>query len=236
MTLFLRVFALLALLGTAFSYTGVDLSQPCSTSGFSCMKSNGVSFAIVRVYQSNGKVDPNGANTINAAWAGGMSHVDGYIFPCFSCGNPEGQMDAAINSLGAANLKHIPRTPGTNDTMEIKPEELGTSYGMLWLDIEGTSYWGSDPAANVNFISAMAAEGQRRGISLGVYTSASQWNPITGGSTILGNLPLWYPHYESPPNPSYSDWKPFGGWSSPAIKQYSNTETLCGCGVDRNFY
>ena len=226
-----------ALFGAISSaYQGVDLSQPCSSSGFSCLKSNGVSFAVVRVFQSNGKPDPNGPATISSAWAGGMSHVDGYIFPCFSCGNPAGQMDAAINSLGLAGLKHYPRSPGQNDTVAIKPEELGTSYGMLWLDIEGTQYWGSDQAANTAFIQAMADEGTKRGVKLGVYTSASQWTPITGNAKILGSLPLWYPHYESPPNPSYSDFKPFGAWSSPAIKQYQGSHTLCGCGIDSNFY
>ena len=232
--LFVLLVTLVAALATA--YTGVDLSQPCSSSGFSCMKSNGVSFAVVRVYQSNGKVDPNGAATISAAWAGGMSHVDGYIFPCFSCGNPAGQMDAAINGLHSAGLKHVPRLHGQNDTVAIKPEELGTSYGMLWLDIEGTQYWGSDQAANVNFIQAMADEGKKKGVTLGVYTSQSQWTPITGNAKILGDLPLWYPHYQSPPQPNYSDFVPFGAWSKPAIKQYEGSHTLCGCGIDSNYY
>ena len=56
------------------------------------MKSYGYSFAIVRVYQSNGVCDPNGPATINDAWTGGMSYVDGYIFPCYSCGNPAKQV------------------------------------------------------------------------------------------------------------------------------------------------
>ena len=222
----------------AFSsaYQGVDLSQPCPSSGFSCMKSSGISFAIVRVFCSTGKVDQNGPATISAAWAGGMSHVDGYIFPCFSCGNPAGQMDQAINNLRSAGLKHIARSPGQNDTVAIKPEELGTSYGMLWLDIEGTQYWGSDQQANTAFIQAMADEGHKQGVTLGVYTSASQWGPITGNAKVLGELPLWYPHYESPPNPSYSDFKPFGAWSKPAIKQFQGSHTLCSCGVDSNVY
>lgn len=232
-------FILLFILAITFiphvsSTKGVDLSQPCSSSGFSCMKNSGYSFAVVRVYQSNGKVDPNGAATISSAWSGGMSHVDGYIFPCFSCGDPAGQMDAAINGLASAKLSHIPRMLGTNETVAVKQEELGASYGMLWLDIEGTQYWSSNQQSNVNFIQAMADEGAKRGISIGVYTSNSQWSPITGNSKILGNLPLWYAHYDN--NPSYSDFVPFGGWSKPAIKQYEGTQSLCGCGVDYNYY
>ena len=32
-----------------------------------------------------GQPDPNGPANINDAWNGGMSYVDGYIFPCYSC-------------------------------------------------------------------------------------------------------------------------------------------------------
>jgi hypothetical protein len=41
---------------------------------------------------SNGRCDSNGPANINDAWNGGMAHVDGYIFPCYSCGNPAGQV------------------------------------------------------------------------------------------------------------------------------------------------
>jgi hypothetical protein len=76
-----------------YATTGVDVSQATSQSSFSCMKGNyGYNFAIVRVYQSSGKCDPNGPTTMKNAWNGGMAHVDGYIFPCYSCGNPKKQV------------------------------------------------------------------------------------------------------------------------------------------------
>jgi hypothetical protein len=56
---------------------GVDVSQRTYTSNWSCMVDNGKSFGIVRVYQSNGVADPNGPASINDAWSGGMSYVDG---------------------------------------------------------------------------------------------------------------------------------------------------------------
>lgn len=85
-----------ALFSSAFATYGVDVSQATSSSSFSCMKSNGYSFAIIRVYQSSGKNDPNGPTTIANAWAGGMNNVDGYIFPCYSCGNPAGQVKLVV--------------------------------------------------------------------------------------------------------------------------------------------
>lgn len=66
-----------AALGVASATGGVDVSQRTHKDTWSCMKSNGKSFGIVRVYQSNGKPDANGPSTINDAWAGGMSYVDG---------------------------------------------------------------------------------------------------------------------------------------------------------------
>ena len=85
-------FICLALIGQVSATTGVDVSQRTSASSFSCIKGYGYDFAIVRVYQSNGVCDPNGPANINDAWSGGMAHVDGYIFPCYSCGNPAKQV------------------------------------------------------------------------------------------------------------------------------------------------
>ena len=53
---------------------------------------NGYDFAIARVYEELGHVDPNGAQTIKNARAAGIDYVDGYIFPCLSCGNPGQQV------------------------------------------------------------------------------------------------------------------------------------------------
>ena len=52
--------ALLSSLSVAIATGGVDVSQRTYVDNWSCMVKNGKSFAIVRVYQSNGKPDPNG--------------------------------------------------------------------------------------------------------------------------------------------------------------------------------
>jgi len=224
------VCALLFVSATLATY-GVDVSQRTYTSNFQCLKSNGYSFAIVRVYQSNGQCDGNGPYTINDAWSGGMSHVDGYIFPCYSCGNPSGQIDATISCLQAHKLSFMPRAEreAYNGT-----EPIGATYGMLWLDIEGTQYWSSSTSNNVNFVSSMVNQAAARGVHLGIYSSASQWNPIMGGSTKFSYLPIWYAHYDN--NPSFSDFSSFGGWTKPAIKQYAGDATVCSSGVDKNYY
>lgn len=47
--------------------------------------SNDWSFAIVRAGCSTCKPDPNGVHTVANAWAGGIQHVDIYLFPAFAC-------------------------------------------------------------------------------------------------------------------------------------------------------
>mmetsp|Transcript_22534 Transcript_22534/g.32930 ORF Transcript_22534/g.32930 Transcript_22534/m.32930 type:complete len:211 (+) Transcript_22534:39-671(+) len=210
------MFYVLAILATVFAAVsatqGVDVSQATSKSSFECMVSGGKSFAVVRVYQSSGHTDSNGPTTIKNAWNAGMKHVDGYIFPCYSCGNPAKQMDDTVNAL----------------------KNAGAKYGMLWIDVEGTSYWSSSTSNNVNFIQGMVDEGLKKNVTLGIYTSSSQWNPITGGSTQFKKYPLWYAHYDGVS--SFSDFVPFGGWTSPAIKQYKGDVSYCSAGVDYNYY
>lgn len=75
-------------------------------------------------------------------------------------------------------------------------------------------------------------EGQ--GHDIGFYTSKSQWTPIAGSNSEFSNYPLWYPHYDS--SPSFSDFKPFDGWTSPVIKQFEGDVTLCGVGIDKNWF
>jgi hypothetical protein len=94
---------LAALLATS----GVDVSQLTSTSSYQCLVSNGYSFAVPRVYQSSGKCDPNGKANINNARSAGVKYVDGYIFPCYSCGNPAGQVNSVHDSLGSLSYSRF---------------------------------------------------------------------------------------------------------------------------------
>jgi len=192
---------------------GLDLSAGgCDSSCFSCLKNNDYSFAVVRGFQSVGHVDPNVAASVAAAWAGGMAHVDVYMFPDPTAGNPAGQVQECVNNL----------------------RSQGVTFGMLWFDIEGPQYWMGQEDNQV-FMNGLIAEGRAMGVNLGIYSSASQWDPIFGGSYSSGSgLPLWYAHYDGEPN--FNDFVPFGGWSSPAIKQYHGTTAVCGFDIDQDWY
>ena len=163
-------------------------------------------------------------------------------------------MDDTINYLQS----HSVRLLKEGELRESNNSTLGATVGMLWLDIEGTQvsllsfhpdndwwsnfcvfylwwqYWSSSTSNNVNFLQGMVDEGKKRGISLGIYSSKSQWNPIMGGTSKFSSLPLWYAHYDN--NPSYSDFTAFGGWSKPSIKQYAGTTSICSASVDKNYY
>jgi hypothetical protein len=79
----------------------------------------------------------------------------------------------------------------------------------------------------------MAAAEERMGVEVGIYTSESQWEPIACGSTAFSHLKLWYPHYDYSPN--FSDFRRFGGWTKPFMKQYAGTKSIFGTEIDQNF-
>mmetsp|Transcript_18241 Transcript_18241/g.25540 ORF Transcript_18241/g.25540 Transcript_18241/m.25540 type:complete len:216 (+) Transcript_18241:88-735(+) len=191
---------------------GIDVSSAIYVNNFQCIKGDGYVFVVIRCWQSNGQADPNCPHTIYNAWDGGMEYVDVYMFPCYSCGNPSGQVKSMIDYLNSYNCK----------------------WGMVWFDIEGPQYWSSSTQNNVNFMQSMLNEGHTLGLNMGIYTSQSQWQPIMGSWTGGSGYPLWYAHYDD--NPSFSDFVPFNGWSSPAIKQYYGDASMCGCDVDLDWY
>lgn len=165
---------------------------------------------IVRSYWSVGAPDPNALPTLQQAAAGGISTRDVYHFPCAGVGAAQ-QIQDDVNAVGKGN------------------------FDTLWFDIE-TNYspncgWSSDLGSNCNFLQDMINEGNALGINMGIYASSYMWGSIMGsGCTVGGNLPLWYAHYDG--TRSFNDFAPFGGWSSPTMKQYNDGSSIGGdCGI-----
>jgi hypothetical protein len=139
----------------------------------------------------------------------GFSYVDLYAFLCVGCqGGASGQQQA------------------TNTVQFISSQGLQTNQYNLWVDIESCSGCWSDANTNANFMYDLINELQNQGVSVGVYTSASQWSQIMGSWDGLSSFPLWYPHYDH--NPSFSDFRPFAGWTQPTMKQYAGDTSFCG--------
>jgi GH25 family lysozyme M1 (1,4-beta-N-acetylmuramidase) len=202
------VLLFLALAVPVLSTLGVDVSALTNT--FSCLKSSGYSFAIVRGYRSSGSVDPNVVTNIRNARAAGIPYVDVYLFPCVPCANPASQATALVNAI------------------------KGENYGTIWVDIEILS-WSSSLTSNQQFITTLVNQLKSLGQTVGIYTSYYNWQTIVGVNwSGVSSLPLWYAHYDN--NPSFSDFTAFGGWTRPSIKQYAGDVTVCSTGVDLNFY
>ena len=80
---YLSLFALVALgLKQVSAAHGVDFSTALSVDTLSCIRNNGIDFAIPRAWCSYGGMDWNGPNNVNNARAAGIPYVDVYMFPC----------------------------------------------------------------------------------------------------------------------------------------------------------
>lgn len=198
-------------------FYGVDVSQPVTRSEWSCLLSNNLTFAIVRVFRSVGSVDPNAITTILEAQRAGVK-TSGYMFPApKSQSSGAQQVRTAIAALNASNV----------------------DIDTLWFDVEQASYWRGSSSANAQFFESMVGEATKMGLNWGLYCNLVQWTAIFGAHyTFKGNsalVPVWYPHYDG--NPSFSDFKPFGGFtlSNVVAKQFSDKGAKCGVSYDINW-
>ena len=103
---------------------------------------------------------------------------------------------------------------------------------MLWLDIEGR--WNRNIDINIQFIEELIQQINSLGIKFGIYTSKYQWISIMNNITKFSfDSPLWYTYYDN--DKSFDDFRAFGGWRQPLIKQFIGDVKECGVVLDRNF-
>lgn len=206
----------LTLLYSANCVLGVDVSQLFSTATYQCMKSNGYSFAIIRGYCSYGALDKNAPQSLTNAKNAGLI-TDIYMFPCRGK-SATAQVDEMFSGI-SSNL-----------------------YGMIWIDVEtnpssGCGWNGHSADSNCQFVSDIIDRIKQKGKKCGIYGTAYMWETIFGSRSAcksVASQQLWYAHYDG--KASFSDYSTFGGWSTPNIKQYQGDTTLCGAGVDKNYY
>jgi GH25 family lysozyme M1 (1,4-beta-N-acetylmuramidase) len=194
------------------------VSTAVSTSTWSCMKSNGVSFMITRAWKSYGGFDSNAKTNLANAKSAGIAYRDVYAFPCRGK-SVSSQVSSLMSGLS------------------------GASYGMIWIDVETNPSsgcgWGTDYTSNCNYVASFASTLKSYGANVGIYSSQYMWETIMGSRgacSSLAKYDLWYAHYDN--SASFSDFSRygFGGWTRPAIKQYKGDTTLCSAGVDLNYY
>lgn len=214
MALITRLAFAALLVVAALATDGGDISEYYSASTFSCCKSNGWDFVIVRSYCSPGFPDSNAPATLDQAIAAGLPYHDVYHFPC--------------TSVSAA-------TQVSDDNSHVAGK-----YGMMWFDIETNPSpgcgWSGDQTSNCNFLGALIDAGKSLGIHMGIYASAYMWETIMGSCTVGADngIVLWYAHYDY--TRSFSDFSPFGGWTHPNIKQYNDAVGICNINADADWY
>ncbi|KAF8356185.1 hypothetical protein PRIPAC_97808 [Pristionchus pacificus] len=211
-----------AFLALTVSYSaatlGIDTISAISTSGFQCLRSNNYAFYIGRVGATGRSTRP--ASNIKNAHSGALewnSNVDAYLFPCHSscCGSAKQQVSDSVNAF----------------------RNGGAKCGTLWLDVEIYN-WGSNLATNQQFILDMVSQCKSMGVTVGIYTNNNNnWQNVVGIDWAgVSSYPIWWANYNGVAN--FNNFKPFGGWSKPAIHQYSgDVKGPCSVGnVDMNWY
>ena len=104
------------------------------------------------------------------------------------------------------------------------------------IDVEQCSgCWSSDLSSNFDFVKDLADAANSRGQAVGIYSSSYEWSQTVGSATGLQQYPLWYAAYDGETN--FNDFEPFGGWTSPAMKQYDDHgDSSCSVSVDVDWY
>ncbi|KAH3768092.1 glycoside hydrolase family 25 protein [Pelomyxa schiedti] len=219
------VVAISAMSGVARATNGVDVSTTITPDAASCMVSSSKSYAIARCWKSSGSFDSACVESSTSSWNAGMKHFDVYFFPCYGGNHP-----SCTSSTASTQMQQAIGNLTSN----------GVEYGMLWLDVEEPNgvlgqYWSTSLTENQQFFTSLVGAAKGQGVTIGVYTNKNMWTLIMGSSYTGGaGYGLWYAHYDD--NPSFSDFVAFGGWTSPSIKQYQGTTTLCNTGVDLDWY
>ena len=195
---------------------GVDVAVAVNATQWACLAAAGVQWASTRAWHSYGAFDKNAIANLAGARAAGITSSDVYMFPCPGKDAGE-QANSMLNSL----------------------QSSGSHFGKVWVDVEanpskGCAWSGSE--AGCVFLRALTATLLEGSVQVGYYASRHSWNQTVGlDCTIEGEyeLPLWYPHYDHKPD-SCSDFTPFGGWTKPSYKQWTDqagTGAIAKCGV-----
>jgi len=202
----------------------VDFSASASVSTLQCIKQNGYAAAFIRVYMpaNGGQVDTIGcASVINSHQAGLGTEI--YVTPA-----PTG------TKTGSQQF----------DEFYTYMQNSGIQVSAVWLQVTSPLNWSSYQQTNVNFISSFSQRAKQYGVTPNIYTNWYDWQQITSSWTgwqSIANSKLWYwwtlgqgVNDETPAD--FSDFRPFGGWNNPAVKQYAQFESLCGLTVNRDVY
>jgi hypothetical protein len=204
---------------SAYSFA-IDFAGYASLSGLKCIYQQGYNAAFIQVYSpsNGGTPNQNGIQTIQSAISAGLG-TEIYVTPSTSGKSGSQQFSEAYNAVKAQ----------------------GINVRAIWLQVTSSINWMNNVQSNINFIESFINQAYVNGISVGIYTSFGDWQQITGNYYESYTLRLWYynvygtgPTGETPAN--FDDFRPFGQWTQPNVKQFAQNEILCGLTINRNIY
>jgi hypothetical protein len=201
-----------------YATKGWDVSSFfCSSLNYTCLFQEGYRFGIIQTWTSGDGYNTDIKNCTEGAWNAGMDRVDVYISMC-----PQYSKSSDPSSLVSQ----------VHDNLQSE----GVKYVMIWFVVEQlTGCWDTNLSANAQYLTNAASEATSLGINYGTYSDSDEWLQIVGNYTGLSSHPLWYAHFDNETgfnNPYY--WT-FGGWTTPAMKQYNDASTRCG-NIDEDWY
>ncbi|EPB73219.1 hypothetical protein ANCCEY_07680 [Ancylostoma ceylanicum] len=110
----------------------------------------------------------------------------------------------------------------------------------VWLQVTSPVNWDSNSQTNIYFLNDIITAAKSVGVTIGFYTNIYDWQQITKGAWVQGAM-LWYwnvngggPQGETPAN--FNDFRPFGKFTKPIVKQFGQVVTVCGVTVNRDVY
>jgi len=198
----------------------LDLSQyDLSTFDPQCMKAAGVTGVILGVFAPSGPEAMKGCAV--ACQNAGITVHGFYGLPYF--GSPTGEkrdIQWAINNA----------------------LQLGVTRVWIDCEIDGKGIFNDTVTPTVpgriQVVRDLVKQIEDAGLSPGIYTAAWWWRPNMGNTHEFAHLPLWFANYGAndgtlPPYETLPD--PFGGWTAPAVHQYTSTLYVCGRNRDANY-
>jgi len=210
----------------AWSYA-LDMapSSTLTVAQFQCFRQGGYATVFLRAYMptGNGQVDPNGARNVLNANSAGLG-VEIFVTPQAS-GSKTGaqQFDETYSAMTGA----------------------GVNLRSVWLQVTSPANWPQNTATNQNFILSFVNRAKTRSLTVGIYSNFYDWQQITANWNTLqnsaGQVNLWYWNVNGggvsgETSADFSDYRAFGGWSQPSLKQFGQVETVCSITVNRDVY
>ncbi|CAB3398697.1 unnamed protein product [Caenorhabditis bovis] len=197
----------------------IDIADAMSISQMNCLKFEGYRTIFVRAFFNN-SFDPNCVQNILNAHKAGLG-IEIYIRPNVTAGiKAFEQVDSVVGEL----KKH---------SIDIR---------SIWIQVTSPIEWSQSELHRLMFIANMIERIRHHGLNVGVYTSNYDWRLITGDWMKAGDeVMLWYWHViatgvDGETTPTFDDFRPFGGWQKPAVKQFGQFEKVCNVAANRNVY